>query len=576
MDKPTFFVRMRQEVIEFVIPGRSESSAFLMWYLENFFRVERNEAIDSVCDNTNDKGIDGIYVDDEDEIIYLFQSKYSPNNDQTQGDNDLRNFIGARQWFLDESAVNGLLNSTASNELKALINALKITEKTNYRVISVFVTNKTFNTHATEYISVTQDFECYDSDSLYEKYTFFADEEIITPPIDLYTTNNSHIAYNLPDGINAKVYSIRAKELMKLEGIQDRTLFYKNVRYGVGNTRVNKSIKDTIQDNTEHKNFFLYHNGITIICGDLIEEPTLEKITISNYAVINGCQSMLSFYENRTSLTNNLMVLVKFIVINTSAQLVKDITYYANNQNSIGIQDLRSNDPVQRSLQEEFNLLFNNTILYKRKKGESITAYTTVIEKDFAAQLIVSIYLKKPHYTHLKQKLFGEEYTNIFSRTINAEKIFLCYLLYNIIESNSTLLTNERLRSYGLAIFFFSFVIAEIMRESTFGQEILNNPCEFVTVNKDITVDSIKKLWGLITPDIDFEIEEYISQQQGFFDYKNVFKNSDFVESMARKIKSAYTRLTRRNINDSFENIYNEIFIQSQTLNININSDLSN
>src|SRR5260221_4617524 len=111
-----FYNRMREEVSEFSI-GRGESSAFLIWFLENFFRLETQEAIDSVCDQTNDKGIDGIYVDEEEEKIYLFQSKYSPTNDQDQGDNDLRNFIGARQWFNDEASINNLLSSTASSDL---------------------------------------------------------------------------------------------------------------------------------------------------------------------------------------------------------------------------------------------------------------------------------------------------------------------------------------------------------------------------------------------------------------------------------------------------------------------------
>jgi len=76
---------MRQEVAEYSI-CRGESAAFLIWFMENFFRLEMQDAIDGVCDQVNDKGIDGIYVDDDDEIIYLFQSKFSPNNNQRQGD----------------------------------------------------------------------------------------------------------------------------------------------------------------------------------------------------------------------------------------------------------------------------------------------------------------------------------------------------------------------------------------------------------------------------------------------------------------------------------------------------------
>jgi len=556
-----FYNRMRQEVSEYSI-GRGESAAFLIWFLENFFRLETQEAIDSVCDQTNDKGIDGIYIDEEEERIYLFQSKYSPSDNQDQGDNDLRNFIGARQWFNDEDSINNLLASTASSDLKSLVTRSKIIEKDEYEKISVFVTNKGFNIHAKEFIEVTPKFETWDYNDLFEKFTFFADEENIFPPKDIYVTNHTKIEYNLPDGTISRVYSIKAKELVKLEGIQDRTLFYKNVRYGVGNTRVNTSIKETIHDANEHTNFFLYHNGITIVCQELIEDFANNKITLTGYAVINGCQSMLTFFENQKNLSNNLFVLVKVIKLNLTSPMVKKITYFANNQNSISLKDLRSNDSVQKSLQSEFKCLFDNTVLYKRKRGEAEAGYKEIIDKDFAAQIIKSVYLNRPQDTHLKQKLFGDDYTSIFSRKITAEKIYLGYIIYNLVSNNASLLNNERIRNYGLSIFFFSHVLSMILTEDELGKSILEDPKEYVTKNKLVLENSLKKLWGLITPDINFDIEEYITQNENFFDYKNVFKNSEFVKSMAGKIKSDYVRLTRRNREDSFILIYNS-FIES-------------
>lgn len=553
-----FHNRMREEVAS-LATGRSESSAFLIWFLENFFRLDPQDAIDSVCDQTNDKGIDGIFVDDEEEKIYLLQSKFSPNNNQQQGDNDLRNFIGARQWFNNENTLNNLLESTASRDLKSLVKRTKVSEKLSYHIISVFVTNKIFNEHAIEYIEITESLEHWDQNDLFNKYTYFADEENIFPSKQLFVTNHSKIEYNLPDGTISRVFSIRAKELIKLDGIQDRTLFYKNVRYGVGKTRVNASIKETIQNQDEHQNFFFYHNGITIVSQELNEDLENNMISLTGYAVINGCQSMLTFFENKNKLSNNLFVLVKIIKLNLVSPMVRKITYFANNQNAISLKDLRSNDSVQKALQQEFFMIFKNTILYKRKRGESEDGYTIIIDKDFAAQLIEAFYLGKPQDTHLKQKLFGEDYTTIFSRRINAEKIYLAFLIYSTINDNSELLDNEQIRTYGLAIFFFSHVFALILEEDELGRKILETPLEFITTKVDTLKQSINKLWDLLTPDINFDIEEYKNEHNNFFDYKNVFKNKDFVTTMAGKIKSDYVRLTRRNIHDSFKEIFAQI-----------------
>lgn len=553
-----FFKKLHIEISDYS-NGRSESSAFIIWFLENYFRIDRQDAIDCVCDNTNDKGIDGIFVDDEEETIYLIQSKYSPNDNQDQGDNDIRNFIGAKQWFKNVNSLNNLISSTASKELKSLVKEKELLEKTHYDLILVFITNKIFNTHANEFIEINNDLEAWDCNTLLDKYTFFTDSDVKFKSKDIFLTNKSKIEYNLTDGTIARTYSISAKELVKLEGIQDRTLFNKNVRYGVGKTRVNKSIKDNIANQTEHDNFFLYHNGITIVCEKLIEDLENNKISIEGYAVINGCQSMLTLFENKNKLTKNLFILVKIIQLNLSSNLVKNITYFANNQNAIGLKDLRSNDPVQKSIQNEFKELFNNKILYKRKKGENEDDYEEIIDKDFAAQIITAIYLKKPQDTHLKQKLFGEDYTKIFSRNISAEKIYLGYLIYNVISQNSSLLDNEKIRNYGLSLFFFSNIISIIMEDDNIGKEILENPKKYITTDKNILIQSIEKLWKLITPDINFDINEYYTENGNYFDYKNVFKNGKFVESMSGKIKTDYIKATRRNANDTFENIYNKV-----------------
>ena len=557
MNIDEFYSRMRREVTGYSNPMREDTSAFLIWFLINYFRMEPQDAIDSVCDHTNDKGIDGIVVDEEEEAIYLFQSKFSPTDTQSQGDNDLRNFIGARSWFQSEETVQRLVDSTAHHELKSLVKRTKIKEKTDFSLISVLVTNKHFNTHANEYIPTISDLEAYDAAKLFQQYTYFADAEIITPPIDLFLTNQTKIDYELEDGNEAKVYAIRAKELVKLQGIDDRTLFYKNVRYGVGNTRVNKSIRKTILSATQHQMFFLYHNGITLVCGTLDEDPSRNCITISNYAIINGCQSMLTFYENRDKLTDNLLVLTKIIKLDVSSPIVQEITTYANNQNSIGLADLRSNDSSQRAIQQQFRELFGNNIVYLRKRGETIPQNAVVIDKDLAAQLIEAVYYENPHNTHLKQKLFGAEYTKIFSRRTTAQNIYLTYMLYDTVNRNSALLDKPQIRTYGLSLFFFAYTLSAIMRKDDLGNSILDNPREYVPSQIQPLSNTLDRLWSLITPDLNADIDDHIKEADNFFDYKNIFKNSEFVGRMSRRAVAHYERLVRRNASDSFTSIYN-------------------
>ena len=49
---------------------RTESRQFLAWFLENYYRLEDTELEDCICDGTDDKGIDGVYVWPARQILY--------------------------------------------------------------------------------------------------------------------------------------------------------------------------------------------------------------------------------------------------------------------------------------------------------------------------------------------------------------------------------------------------------------------------------------------------------------------------------------------------------------------------
>jgi len=142
------------------------------------------------------------------------------------------------------------------------------------------------------------------------------------------------------------VFPAKAKEIAQLKGIQDSTIFDKNVRYWLGNTRINREIAKTLGMSNEHDRFFLYNNGITIIC----EDATIldNKLDVENYSVVNGCQTVLTLYNNQNALADNIKVLVKVIKTGKDEELGRRITRFNNNQNAISPRDLKSNDKIQQ------------------------------------------------------------------------------------------------------------------------------------------------------------------------------------------------------------------------------------
>jgi hypothetical protein len=91
---------------EHLDPKRTESASFLIWYLENYYRLDSLEAVDSVCDQRGDKGVDGIYVNDDDNTIDIFQCRISQKKGSTIGDSALREFYGTLSQFQSQDSVN--------------------------------------------------------------------------------------------------------------------------------------------------------------------------------------------------------------------------------------------------------------------------------------------------------------------------------------------------------------------------------------------------------------------------------------------------------------------------------------
>lgn len=560
MTKTEYNLRLRKEVETLKQQYRNGNSAFLIWFLKNIFCLSEQDSVDSVCDGQRDKGVDGIWVDDNEEEIYVFQSEFSPNDDRDSGDTKIREFSGVSTWFANETQTNNLLIALINLELKQRLIDLKIADKIarGYVVSYVYVTNKIFDRNATEYLQTTT-IDAYDNNLIFSKYTYMVEADIANTPKILDLTNDSSINYNAGNNNTSIVLAIPVKQLLKLDGIQDHTLFSRNVRLWTGKTRVNKELAATIKNQTEHNRFFLYHNGVSIICSDFDFDKDNKKIKLSGYQVINGCQSLVSFYQNRSTLSDNIMVLSKIIKVEPQDPLIQKITKNANNQNAISPKDLKSNDRVQVSLKRNFFNELSNQVLYMIKRGESTTGYQDIIDIDYAGQLIITFYFDEPYKTHLKTSFYGDTYEKIFSRNMSCQKIYLAYLIHRIIINNIEKIENVPTRGYGLARYTFVRIIKSILADDELGKKILENPNDYVIgTNKANFNKAILKLFELVALDINGFITDYITSI-ALYDYKNLFKNKEFCDKMNTSVLTGHKKSIVRHPEDSFKLIFEKI-----------------
>ncbi|WP_155773779.1 hypothetical protein [Methylorubrum extorquens] len=127
---------------EHMAPKRSESAAFLIWYLEQYYRLEDIEAIDAVCDQSGDKGVDGIFINNDNQTITVFQSKISQKTNSTVGDAALRNFLGTLQQFQSVEMAEHLMQTAGHAQVAHLVRRSGLLEKIgSYELRGEFVTN---------------------------------------------------------------------------------------------------------------------------------------------------------------------------------------------------------------------------------------------------------------------------------------------------------------------------------------------------------------------------------------------------------------------------------------------------
>lgn len=550
-----------KDVDRIKLPKETESKALLNWFLYNVFRLDEVDARDSICDQSNDKGIDGVWADDDSEEIYLFQSKYSANEKQTLGDTDLKEFVGSASWFKSSETVNKLVDSGAHPELKAVVARHNVAERLSkgWRLRLVFVTTRRRDSNAVEYVTALEGQDAFRLD-LWDGERLVGYQGLLTRQTRVLGTHSFEIGKRyIEQGEKGKgsslVAAVRANELASMAGISDRSLFALNVRLPLGRTRVNRELEAAIKRTERHPQFVLFHNGVTVIARSLKVDG--ETLAISDYSVVNGCQSAIAFFENRTRLTNDLRVLAKFVEVGDDDALAAEITYSTNNQNGINVRDLKANDRIQVALKAEFDALLGGKVTYLIKAGDEAKGET--LSNDRAGQVILSLYLNEPYNAHQKYRLFGSEYERIFSRDMSAARIFLGYLAHKAVVSAGEGIGDPLIRGYQLTDFILLGLLGEVLRQDKNGREILEQPAGWVKAQGGAIERSLTRVAKLVVADFNFLIQEKQRQREKeYYDYKSEFKSPAAYGEMRSEILKSNARSIARHPEDAFSAVLKE------------------
>jgi AIPR protein len=545
---PAAFAELELRVKSYEASGRRPSIALLLWFLETVYRLDQVEAEDAVCDSPGDAGFDAIACNDLRREIVVFQTKRREKLPAMLGDVDLKAFVGALAQLNSRATATKLLQSTTNTDLRQLLQDLGVPAKieAGYKIRAIFITNVAANRDATAYLShaaaAAHVVDLWDLERLQPVLDQLRRDWFVPDSVKLEIDPERLFRVGPTKSAPELIYAaIRARQLIRLPGIDDSRVFAQNVRLGLGSTRVNDDILDSVRNKKEHGDFLTFHNGLTIVAKHIsIRGKTLR---LGEFSVCNGCQSLLTFFTNQSKLTDDLQVLVRIVRVGDDRRLPEVIAYRTNNQNPIALRDLSSNDTTQVRLKAEFDKLFGKQIVYAIKRGES--PGVEELPNELAGRLLLAAYVREPWSAHQKYRVFGDLESRIFSYHTSAAHVRLAQLLYAPIPAHLAPLDNQRLARYGLTSFLILYLLFELIRLSEDGRNLLEAPAPFLTV--DVKHNPLEaKVLGQATALVDWVVTElnYLVKERGgdAYDYKREFKSPKAVEAIRDELLKAFEK----------------------------------
>ena len=168
------------------------------------------------------------------------------------------------------------------------------------------------------------------------------------------------------------------KKILLDENGNMRNIFFDNIRdfQGIENP-VNTSIESTLIGDTPEL-FTVLNNGITIVASSL--RPSGKNFTISDYQIVNGCQtSNVLYFHIKNDTFDNLNIPVKLII--TDNDDVKNrITIATNSQTAIRREQLKAMTDFQKNLEYYFHTFEGDERLHYERRSGQYQSNTSVVK----------------------------------------------------------------------------------------------------------------------------------------------------------------------------------------------------
>jgi len=531
--------------------------AFVYWFIETSFPIEKEKILNSICDGTHDKGLDAILVDDIERKVTVIQSKFEHKGERVQiKDSDVKLLATAANYFKSRKALAAAIKKANPVVTQLIDQAFDVIHNQHYSLVLDFITTHKNAPHLEELVYEALGFKR-------EEFTIFHYGRIMelfadrirdfTPPLGSY-----HLPYADADKTIVRtaqykswVLTVPLEEIRSMVSKFKDDLFRRNVRNFLGANRCNKGIQQTLHD--EPIRFWYYNNGITMLCDEAALDVENKYIRLVNPQIINGCQTVRSIEKFHGDLKGDLLVR---IVESKDQNFVSTITLYQNTSNPVKKRDLKSSEPIQVRLKREFKL---RGWYYEIKRGEEFKkmakkypamklqyVHGEISNEDVAKALAATRLSPATAVAKGSEEFFDDFYTSLFTQDTSTTSCLAPTLIYWLVKN-----------TYGSGK-FHSFKKGFVFK----------NPAGYYAIR--FIYDSLSKLkdwerkyvsfhenaddneWNRFFKDIKKVISEYFEliyrswRKSGQPDHRSYLQNSRTIKEIKRQQSRRIQRLSNR------------------------------
>ncbi|MER3000849.1 AIPR family protein [Morganella morganii] len=461
--------------------------------------------------------VNGSIVNSEEEIDFLlkrngsidviFALVQSKNSSRFKGD-QVGNFIfGVKSLFDDKPSIPENEKIVKIRRLKNKIYQNSINFSKSPELKLFFVTTGEWKEPAQIQGKADRELSELDSRSLFSnksKIEFYDAERLKQSYRELSRKTVKEIPFNtqivLPDvadELNVRqsfIGCVPVKDYIELitndDGLLAKGLFYDNVRDYQGNNKINQEISKTLKDDLLQSLLPLLNNGITIISKKVDKVGT--KLKLSDFQIVNGCQSSNVIFENKSIVKDDVYLIVKIIETNDQ-HVINNIIRATNRQTEVRDEAFESLKPFHKDLEEYYKALskgYTNPIYYERRSkqylGHPQIKPSQIVTLAAQVKAYVSLVLEQPQSTH---RYYGEILSSNKNKLFIVSSDMKVYYTSALIVNRLEVLfksrgVNRKYKDYKYHIAFVSY--AMMMKE-------YKNINSILSVSKDI--DKMKDIF---------------------------------------------------------------------------------